>query len=326
MGGFGASIDLSSLNGTNGFRLDGVKQFDQTGGRGVSSAGDVNGDGLDDLLIGGFGADPNGGESGETYLVYGRMPDTAVTLTGTIAVQRFVGGNFADVFNTVGWGDSVYANGGNDLIRVHDNPTNGIGGTGGGRYTFSKLDGGEGIDTLDFSRFVDCIGIDLQSGEVRDYKIGGTARTALNFENVTGSKFSDMIVGSDMANTLNGGNGNDRIDGGLGKDRLLGGKGNDVFVFGSVNDSLQGMQDQIFDFARGDRIDLSGIDANMGLAGDQRFHLGGDGAHAGDIMVMYNAAKNVTVLNLHVDDNNTVDAVIWLSGNHTNLTANDIWF
>jgi Ca2+-binding RTX toxin-like protein len=135
-----------------------------------------------------------------------------------------------------------------------------------------------------------------------------------------------MIGGDAMANSLNGGNGNDRIDGGLGKDRLIGGKGADVFVFGSVNDSLQGMQDQIMDFASGDRIDLRGIDANMALTGDQRFHIGGDGAHAGDIMMSYNAARNVTVLNLHVDDNASVDAVIWLSGNHTGLTANDIWF
>ncbi|MDH4385125.1 MAG: M10 family metallopeptidase C-terminal domain-containing protein [Caulobacter sp.] len=326
MGGFGASIDVSTLNGTNGFILNGVNQFDQAGGRGVSSAGDVNGDGLDDLLIGGFGADPNGGESGETYLVYGRMPDTAVTLTGTAAGQTLVGSLFADTFLNVGLGDSVYANGGNDLIKFNFSDT---GLTVNGSMTGVVMDGGDGIDTLDFRQLNGCVSIDLETGELRaggstGIIIGVVAAAA--FENVTGSNFGDMIVGSDMANTLNGGKGNDMIVGGLGNDRLIGGRGNDVFVFGSVNDSLKGMQDQIVDFARGDRIDLSGIDANMALVGDQRFHLGGDGAHAGDIMISYNAAKNVTVLNLHVDDNDTVDAVIWLSGNHTNLTANDIWF
>ena len=37
----------------------------------VSSAGDVNGDGYDDLIIGAIFANPNGGNSGETYVIYG---------------------------------------------------------------------------------------------------------------------------------------------------------------------------------------------------------------------------------------------------------------
>ena len=49
--GFAAAIDLAMLDGTNGFRLDGVDANDCSG-RSVSSAGDVNGDGFDDLLIG----------------------------------------------------------------------------------------------------------------------------------------------------------------------------------------------------------------------------------------------------------------------------------
>jgi len=48
---FSAIINLSSLNGTNGFVLQGEKQDDYSG-RSVSRAGDINGDNLDDLLIG----------------------------------------------------------------------------------------------------------------------------------------------------------------------------------------------------------------------------------------------------------------------------------
>ena len=53
------SINLSSLNGSNGFRLDGVAAGDDSG-RSVSNAGDVNGDGFDDLIVGADKADPNG--------------------------------------------------------------------------------------------------------------------------------------------------------------------------------------------------------------------------------------------------------------------------
>ena len=64
-------LDLGSLTGTNGFRLDGTAAGDNSG-RAVSSAGDVNGDGFEDLLIGARGASPNGGGSGSTYVVFGR--------------------------------------------------------------------------------------------------------------------------------------------------------------------------------------------------------------------------------------------------------------
>jgi hypothetical protein len=59
------NINLGSLNGTTGFRLDGVTADDNSGFS-VSDAGDVNGDGFDDVIIGARLADPNGGESGSS--------------------------------------------------------------------------------------------------------------------------------------------------------------------------------------------------------------------------------------------------------------------
>jgi len=71
-GGFGASIELSSLNGTNGFRIDGTNIGDLAG-ESVSSAGDFNGDGFDDLLVGAYGADPDGRtDAGSTYIIFGK--------------------------------------------------------------------------------------------------------------------------------------------------------------------------------------------------------------------------------------------------------------
>jgi hypothetical protein len=67
---FSSSINLSSLNGTTGFRLDGVSAGDFSGWS-VASAGDVNGDGYADLIIGAQSADPNGDRSGSSYVVFG---------------------------------------------------------------------------------------------------------------------------------------------------------------------------------------------------------------------------------------------------------------
>jgi hypothetical protein len=69
--GFDAAIDLADLDGSNGFVFNGLDQSDQSG-YSVSSAGDVNGDGIDDILIGAYGADPDGDNgAGETYVVFG---------------------------------------------------------------------------------------------------------------------------------------------------------------------------------------------------------------------------------------------------------------
>ena len=49
--GFAASLELSSLNGTNGFVINGIDASDYSG-YSVSSAGDINNDGYDDIIIG----------------------------------------------------------------------------------------------------------------------------------------------------------------------------------------------------------------------------------------------------------------------------------
>jgi len=69
--GFSSTLNLSALDGSNGFVINGIDVADESGGS-VSNAGDVNGDGIDDLIIGAFGADPNGNtSSGESYVVFG---------------------------------------------------------------------------------------------------------------------------------------------------------------------------------------------------------------------------------------------------------------
>ncbi|MDB3936380.1 hypothetical protein N9383_06650, partial [Granulosicoccus sp.] len=69
--GFPASINVQDLDGSNGFVINGIDQFDNSG-RSVGGAGDINGDGLDDLIIGASEGDPNGFyDAGESYVVFG---------------------------------------------------------------------------------------------------------------------------------------------------------------------------------------------------------------------------------------------------------------
>jgi hypothetical protein len=78
-GGFGATIDLGSLDGTTGFRIDGEAAGDLSG-RSVASAGDVNGDGFDDIIVGALEADPNGNRSGASYVVFGKEGGFGATI------------------------------------------------------------------------------------------------------------------------------------------------------------------------------------------------------------------------------------------------------
>jgi len=80
--GFPANFDLTSLNGTNGFKILGEAAGDSAG-ISVSGAGDVNGDGLADLIIGAPGASLNGRiDAGAAYIVFGTAsPAAALTLS-----------------------------------------------------------------------------------------------------------------------------------------------------------------------------------------------------------------------------------------------------
>ena len=69
---FGAAIDISTLDGTNGFRVDGENEEDISGSS-VDFAGDINGDGFDDLIIGAPRHDPlNIYDAGASYVVFGK--------------------------------------------------------------------------------------------------------------------------------------------------------------------------------------------------------------------------------------------------------------
>ena len=73
------TVDLTTL-GAAGFQIDGAATYDRSGFS-VAGAGDLNGDGRADLLIGAPGADNNSRTySGSTYVVFGKAGTTTVDL------------------------------------------------------------------------------------------------------------------------------------------------------------------------------------------------------------------------------------------------------
>ncbi|SFE64991.1 integrin alpha [Nitrosomonas sp. Nm166] len=145
--GFDAAIDLSSLGSNSDLRLDGVAAYDYSG-RSVSSVGDVNGDGFDDVIVGAPDADPNGDDSGSSYVVFGRnefTDDDVIrgtpgddVLTGTPGADRFEAGDGNDSMDGRGGADVFLGGASDDTIAVAD-------------LDFQLVDGGTGTDTLELT-------------------------------------------------------------------------------------------------------------------------------------------------------------------------------
>jgi len=73
--GFGATFDVSTLNGSNGSILSGIGGIQDPGdlvGGSVASAGDINGDSYADLIVGAELSDAHGRDSGASYVVFGK--------------------------------------------------------------------------------------------------------------------------------------------------------------------------------------------------------------------------------------------------------------
>ena len=147
-------------------------------------------------------------------------------------------------------------------------------------------------------------------------------------DTLNGFAASDRLLGGDHQDKLSGGNGNDTLNGGNGKDTLRGDfggdslagtGGKDKFVFQNIAESLAAAPDEIFDFNPfiGEQIDVSAIDANLGLAGDQAFFfVAGFSGAAGQAVRTYFAGPNITTLELDQNGDAVADFHLVIRGNH----------
>ena len=137
-------------------------------------------------------------------------------------------------------------------------------------------------------------------------------------DNVTinGSTSDDNIIGS---STL------DLITGGFGRDTLTGGGFGDLFVYNDILDSLTVTgRDLITDFAPGaDKIDVSAIDANAGLEGDQSFVLDTDNVFTiGEFRIR--VLTNSQIIDFNTDADPNIDMQIQIRGVTSLVTTADL--
>lgn len=139
---------------------------------------------------------------------------------------------------------------------------------------------------------------------------------------ITGNAGANTLKGMAGADTIIGGGGADTISGGDGYDVLTGGDGNDTFVFDTLTASTVARPDLITDFETGDRLNLSMIDANTKVAGNQAFHVVSAFTGAvGELKVVYDSASDRSTVTFDVNGDGIADGAIAIAGAHTDTTG-----
>ncbi|MDP6068559.1 MAG: hypothetical protein QGG75_15095 [Alphaproteobacteria bacterium] len=197
--GSSGSIDLSTLDGSNGIVITGVEGQNYYGGL-VSAAGDVNGDGFDDLIVGEHQADDSATNAGTSYVIFGgdfsgKVTDIGGTgsdnLIGTSANDYQVGDTGNDILTGGGGVDVQLGGAGNDILGISDT-------------TFRRVDGGSNVSSGADTLRLDGNGMALNLTTMADNKIQGIEKIDAtgSGNNTITLKLSDVLNISDTTNTL----------------------------------------------------------------------------------------------------------------------------
>jgi FG-GAP-like repeat/RTX calcium-binding nonapeptide repeat (4 copies) len=224
------------INGGNGTdRLNGDDGNDILNGEDGNDI--LNGNADKDILNGGNGNDTlNGGTQDDLLngdadndILLGEDGDD--TLNGGEGNDLLNGGEGNDILNGGAGDNRIFGNNGDDTFTINASTDLGV----------SQINGGAGIDTLDFTSSTVGVSIDLSSSSNPNVSLG-LVLNVLNIENIKGGSGDDKIAGNAQNNLL------------------FGGAGRDTFAFGSIiNSTLAKIGvDTIQDFtAAEDKIQLS---------------------------------------------------------------------
>jgi hypothetical protein len=198
-----AVLDLSTITATQGMVLQGATGFDETGNS-VASAGDVNGDGITDLLVGAWQASPlRRTNAGAVILIYGSKTLPAVldlkalTATQGMVIQGAVAGDYMGI-SVASAGD----------VNGDDIPDILV-----GAYLASPLSRSQAGSayliygtrvlpaTLDLANFMDTQGRVIQGAMAGDYAGIAVASSG----DVNGDGLNDVLVGTSSVNRSSAG-------------------------------------------------------------------------------------------------------------------------
>jgi Ca2+-binding RTX toxin-like protein len=275
----------------------------------VGLAGDdvAIGDAGDDAISAGDGADLVRGDGGRDIVFAGAGDDQvfggegADIVYGDAGADRLFGEGGNDLLTGGAGDDTVFGGGGDDMMVAEIGDGNDV-------YFGDDSDGGSGKDTLDVSAATAAVTVNLGTGPLDKGSVSSSQTgndTLWGVENVNTGSGNDTITASNAVNVMNGGT------------------GNDTFKFQSVT-AADG--DTILFFEPGDRLDLSGIDANTGTAGDQAFALvtGAQFTAAGQLAVSHEtrADGDYTIVQGNVDGDAAAEFTIQIEGRHNLNNSN----
>ncbi len=245
-----------------------------------------------DALIGGAGRDILFGDAGNDDILAG---DGADMIFGDAGDDRIFGQDGDDYINAGAGNDIVFGGAGDDVITAQ---------TGDGDDIYY---GDDGSDTLDMSAITANITANLGTGFMGRGSVSSEQSgndVIWSIENIVTGSGNDTITASGSVNVMDGGD------------------GDNVFRFLSAADADG---DVIFGFSPGDKLDLSGMDANAGAAGNQSFTIVSGGLSGPGELMMTLArmeGEDVTLVQGRTGTDDGEDFTITLKGTH-DLTAGD---
>ncbi|MGO4916443.1 peroxidase family protein [Pseudogemmobacter sp. W21_MBD1_M6] len=262
-------------------------------------------------LVGTGGADAlTGTDAGETIVAHGGA-DMVFAGGGN---DNILGGAGSDMLYGDGGADRIFGEAGDDFITGgagDDTVFGGAGddlfvaasGDGNDTYYGDAMNGGAGVDTLDMSAIMSDITADLGSGLLDHgsvYAADSGHDTLWGIENIVTGAGNDIITANAAVNVIDGGD------------------GENIFRFNAAADADG---DTVVGFQPGDKIDLSGMDANNDLSGQQTFMMSTTGSlgAVGELLVSHETREDgeYTVIEGNAGGDSSAEFKLSLKGTHT---------